>query len=65
MPGNRIGYLREDIAEELGLEKEVSVGASLIDAHAGTLGLIGTRLPAQLPAFPISNRIGNNHHIIH
>ncbi|XP_030629928.1 FGGY carbohydrate kinase domain-containing protein isoform X2 [Chanos chanos] len=41
-PGNPVGEgLTQEAAEELGLNKGTAVGASLIDAHAGGLGVIG------------------------
>ena len=39
--GTRIGRLTEDAASGLGLTRSCNVGAGLIDAHAGALGLLG------------------------
>ncbi|XP_059490769.1 FGGY carbohydrate kinase domain-containing protein isoform X2 [Neocloeon triangulifer] len=41
MPGSVIGTLTSEAAAQLGLTSEVKVGTSLIDAHAGALGMIG------------------------
>ncbi|CAB3381641.1 Hypothetical predicted protein [Cloeon dipterum] len=41
MPGSLVGNLSKEAATQLGLHPEVRVGTSLIDAHAGTLGMIG------------------------
>lgn len=41
-PGSSVGNgLCEQAAKEFGLEPGTAVGASIIDAHAGGLGLIG------------------------
>lgn len=42
-PGDRVGGLTEKAAQELGLLPGTSVGTSMIDAHAGALGLIASR----------------------
>lgn len=42
-PGDRVGGLTEKAAQELGLSPGTSVGTSMIDAHAGALGLIASR----------------------
>jgi FGGY-family pentulose kinase len=42
--GERIGTLSEDSARELGLSTSTFVGVSIIDAHAGGLGLLGVPL---------------------
>jgi FGGY-family pentulose kinase len=41
MPGSRIGGLGSAAAADLGLDVDTPVAASLIDAHAGALGMIG------------------------
>jgi FGGY-family pentulose kinase len=40
--GERVGGLSERAAEELGLAAGTPVGVSIIDAHAGGIGLLGT-----------------------
>lgn len=42
-PGDRVGGLTERAAKELGLLPGTSVACSMIDAHAGALGLIASR----------------------
>ncbi|KAL0894143.1 hypothetical protein ABMA27_014179 [Loxostege sticticalis] len=42
MPGEKCGGLLEDVAKELGLLPGTPVATSIIDAHAGGLGMIGT-----------------------
>lgn len=41
-PGDFVGSLSEDAAKEMGLEPGIAIGCSMIDAHAGALGLIGS-----------------------
>lgn len=41
-PGDRVSGLTENAAQELGLLPGTSVGTSMIDAHAGALGLIAS-----------------------
>lgn len=43
MPGQKCGGLKGDIADSLNLVPGTPVAASIIDAHAGGLGMIGTR----------------------
>ncbi|CRL06265.1 CLUMA_CG019034, isoform A [Clunio marinus] len=42
-PGDPVGKLSERAARELGLETSTIVASSMIDAHAGALGLIASR----------------------
>ncbi|XP_041977765.1 FGGY carbohydrate kinase domain-containing protein [Aricia agestis] len=43
MPGEYCGGLKADVAETLGLKPDIPVAVSIIDAHAGGLGMIGTK----------------------
>uniref|UniRef100_A0A3Q3F6T6 FGGY carbohydrate kinase domain-containing protein n=1 Tax=Labrus bergylta TaxID=56723 RepID=A0A3Q3F6T6_9LABR len=60
-PGSPLGHgLTQEAAADLGLEQGTAVGASLIDAHAGGLGVIGADVTGfQLPCEdqPISSRM--------
>lgn len=47
--GQRVGGLTERAARELGLRAGTPVGASIIDAHAGGLGLLGMTLEGEAP----------------
>lgn len=42
-PGEKVGTLGQQAAQDMGLDTEVIVACSLIDAHAGALGLLATR----------------------
>jgi FGGY-family pentulose kinase len=44
--GERVGSLTEAAARELGLVAGIAVGVSIIDAHAGGIGLLGTTIGA-------------------
>ncbi len=57
MPGSALGAgLTASAARELGLLEGTPVGASLIDAHAGGVGMIGGRVTAGAPV-DICNRL--------
>ena len=45
--GERVGLLNERSARELGLASGIPVGVSVIDAHAGGIGLLGGVLPGE------------------
>lgn len=56
-PGHRVDQgLSAKAASELGLLKRTAVGTSLIDAHAGGLGMIGCRVPGVSPK--LQSRLG-------
>ena len=40
LPGEAIGHISESFSKSTGLDKSVSVSASLIDAHSGALGVL-------------------------
>jgi nuclear pore complex protein Nup93 len=43
--GERVGYLSEQSAQELGLHTGVAVGSGVIDAYAGWVGTAAARVP--------------------
>ena len=43
--GERVGYLDEQTAKELGLHTGVAVGSGVIDAYAGWIGTAAARVP--------------------
>jgi FGGY-family pentulose kinase len=56
--GERVGVLSEASARELGLAAGTAVGVSIIDAHAGGIGLLGTTLPGEpLGAAELERRV--------
>ena len=46
--GERVGQLSQQSANELGLAFGIPVGVSVIDAHAGGIGLLGGTLPGEV-----------------
>ena len=56
--GGSVGVTTDHAARELGLAPGTPVGVSIIDAHAGGLGLLGTALgPEQLDAVALERRL--------
>lgn len=43
--GERVGFLSEESANELGLHSEVAVGSGVIDAYAGWVGTAAAKVP--------------------
>ena len=43
--GDRVGYLSEQSAKELGLHTDVAVGSGVIDAYAGWVGTTAAKVP--------------------
>ena len=60
-PGHKMGGLNAASASDLGLKLGTPVATSLIDGHAGGIGMLGSDLPTELGGFDrsnICNRIG-------
>ncbi|HEX2870703.1 MAG TPA: FGGY-family carbohydrate kinase [Polyangiaceae bacterium] len=55
--GERVGVLSERAAAELGLAPGTAVGVSIIDAHAGGIGLLGTTTGAALSEADLEQRL--------
>jgi FGGY-family pentulose kinase len=55
--GERVGVLSERAAKELGLAAGTAVGVSIIDAHAGGIGLLGTTTGAALSEADLEQRL--------
>lgn len=47
--GTRISELLPSVAQRIGLSQSVSVGIGLIDAHAGGIGVLGTKINQEEP----------------
>ncbi|HYE23848.1 MAG TPA: FGGY-family carbohydrate kinase [Clostridia bacterium] len=54
--GERAGVLTQKSAEELGLAPGIPVAVSIIDAHAGGLGLLGMAIDGVSPSFETLDR---------
>ena len=55
--GERVGTLTERAAVELGLAPGTAVGVSIIDAHAGGIGLLGTTTGTALSEADLEQRL--------
>lgn len=55
--GERVGVLSDRAAKELGLAPGTAVGVSIIDAHAGGIGLLGTTTGAALSEADLEQRL--------
>jgi FGGY-family pentulose kinase len=55
--GERVGVLSERAAQELGLAPGTAVGVSIIDAHAGGIGLLGTTTGSALSEADLERRL--------
>lgn len=55
--GERVGVLSERAATELGLTPGTAVGVSIIDAHAGGIGLLGTTTGSALSEADLEQRL--------
>jgi FGGY-family pentulose kinase len=55
--GERVGSLTEVAARELGLQAGTPVGVSIIDAHAGGIGLLGTTVDGALREGDLDRRL--------
>ena len=54
-PGELCGFLKKDVANVLGLCPGTQIATSIIDAHAGGVGMIGSIVPGV--ANNITNRL--------
>ena len=54
-PGDRVGELTENAAKSMGLKAGTPVACSMIDAHAGALGLIASR--SEIPGNDLTSKL--------